>query len=280
MVKEAIEEFQKLGFNNYEAKIYLALLERDTLSVSEISKLSRVPRVRTYDILEKLVTGGLASLIPGKYMRYRAVDFDTLENKFIDKIDKKSLEEKGNIEKVTLTLRKHLEPTLKKRNSGENNPIDYIEIIKDPYQMHKRFMDLVVEAKYEILGFTKPPYSGPRNKLEEQNEQQIIPLRRGLISRAVYEIPKDKEEIEWRYRAIDRMVKNGEKARVIESLPMKLGIFDEKTVMLPLEDPITGKTSFTVQIVKHPALAKTLKIVFGTIWNQAEDYHVLKDLIR
>ena len=108
MNKELIEEIQKLGLNSYEAKVYLALLERASLSVSEVSKLSKVPRTRVYDVLNDLVTNGLASLKPGKYKKYSAADFDVFKEKLVRQIDKQGLERKNAIEKVTLTLKRKL----------------------------------------------------------------------------------------------------------------------------------------------------------------------------
>jgi hypothetical protein len=46
--------------------------------------------------------------------------------------------------------------------------------------------------------------------------------------------------------------------------------------MLTLEDPVSERTSLTTQIVQHRTLAKGLKILFQTLWEQAEDYHVYK----
>lgn len=281
MEKETVEEIQKLGLNNYEAKIYLALLARDTLSVSEIARLSRVPRVRTYDILEKLVSRGLASLKPGKFMRYSAVDLDFLKSKFIEQINQRYSEEKSHIEKVTLKLRKQLEPTLEKRNSHINNPFDYIEIIKDPYRIHRKFIELARTAQKEILVFVKPPYTTPpKDTLKERDKCASTMVNKGITIRNLVMIPQSKEEIEWQCHELRIAVKAGEQIRVIRNLPIKMALFDEKIVMLPLEDPVSTGTSFTTQIIEHAPLAQALKLTFETLWQQAEDYHVLEDILE
>jgi HTH-type transcriptional regulator, sugar sensing transcriptional regulator len=278
---EPVEEIQKLGLNNYEARVYLALMERDSLSVSEVAKISKVPRVRTYDILETLVGRGLASLRPGKYMKYSAIDFDTLGNKLIDQIEKRYFEEKNTIEKVTLTLKKQLEPTIQKRNNRENNPLDYIEIIKNSNQMYRKFIDLYNKAQKEFLNFSKPPYSVPSNAtIDERTKVECNALGRGVVVKVLYEIPTEKEAIEACYDDIDMSVKYGEQARVIRELPMKMAIFDERIVLLALEDPVSDERSFTTQIVEHTSIAKGLKILFETLWEKADDYHVLRELIK
>ena len=146
--------------------------------------------------------------------------------------------------------------------------------------MHKTFMQLMQDAEKEALVLSKPPYSGVKQRLEEQAEGQVAPIRRGLDIKCIYEIPKEKKEIEWRYKIIRRVAKRGEKARVIKELPMKIAIFDERIVLIALVDPVSGETSFTTQIINHGDLAKGLKILFNTLWEQAEDYHVLEDLLK
>lgn len=279
MSDELITELKTLGLNSYEAKVYLALLERDSLSVSEISRLSLVPRARTYDILDTLLAGGLAILKPGRLKKYSAADPDSFGEKLTIQNEKRYGHLKKRIDNVTLTLKGKFKSSVTGKG-GNSDPLDYIEIIKDPFQMHRRFLELFKAAKNEILGFSKRPYSIPDDKVPEQEEGQVKSLQQGVSVRAIYETPLEKEDIEWRLRLIGEQVERGEKARVISHLPMKMAIFDEKIVMLPLKDPVSIGTSFTAQIIEHTDLAKSLKMLFEHVWEQAEDYHVLKDLLK
>jgi hypothetical protein len=218
-------------------------------------------------------------LKPGRYKRYSAADPDSFHERLLSQNEKRYSEQKKTIERATLTLKRKFESGANNRGLGFD-PLEYVEIIKNPHQIHKRFMELVGKAGREILIFTKPPYSGPREKLEEQTEQQVELLRGGISIRSIYEIPGDEKELEWWFRDIDAAAGHGEEARVIEELPMKMAIFDEKIVLIPLEDPISTATSFTAQIVEHRALARGLKILFETLWAQARDYHILEDYIE
>lgn len=58
------------GLTVNEAKVYMALLELGCSSVIEISKKSKVHRVNTYDVLERLQTKGLISLIIKKNKQF------------------------------------------------------------------------------------------------------------------------------------------------------------------------------------------------------------------
>jgi HTH-type transcriptional regulator, sugar sensing transcriptional regulator len=49
---------QQLGFNEYEARAYLALLQRNPLNGYELAKVSGVPRANVYAVLQKLEERG------------------------------------------------------------------------------------------------------------------------------------------------------------------------------------------------------------------------------
>jgi sugar-specific transcriptional regulator TrmB len=283
-----LKRFKEIGLSSNEVKSYLCLLERDTLTVPEISKLAGIPPPNAYRALERLMSKGLCISRPGPRKKYSASDPSLLEDKLIadlnaaTKMDLDNLRkrEKEILEKAKVArenigaMIRELKPQYECRQQ-RTNPLDYIEIIKDPYQIHKRFMQLVAAAGEEIIAFCKPPYSGPKERLQEQFEQQAEQLRRGVRLKAIYEVPQDREEGLWLLEALNSAAKYGEESRVIKRLPMKMVIFDEKIALFALQDPISREISLTSQIVEHPALAESLKILFETLWGQAEDYHIL-----
>jgi sugar-specific transcriptional regulator TrmB len=54
------EKLVELGFSEYEAKAYIALLRKSPVTGYELSKLSGVPRSMIYEVLGKLTTRGAA----------------------------------------------------------------------------------------------------------------------------------------------------------------------------------------------------------------------------
>jgi sugar-specific transcriptional regulator TrmB len=63
-----------LGLNEYEARVYLALLGADGLTAYELGKRAGVPLSRCYEIARSLAAKGMALTQPGEPPRYRAVD--------------------------------------------------------------------------------------------------------------------------------------------------------------------------------------------------------------
>jgi len=265
MEKSLIDSLQELGLNRYEAKVYLALLERDALTTGDVATISGVPRARTYDILESLVSKGLASLKPGKCKKYSGADIDTYKGKLI-----------VDIEKTAVALKRKFE-TIFRPTDLTSNPLEYIEVIKEPGLASTRFLDLSAKAKHDIISFVKGPFTGDREKLQEQIKAQCERAKRNhLTARVIYEIKDDSDK--WIFEFIDLAVRHaGEEARILRNIPVKACIFDEKTIMLALPDPIISKVSFTTMIIVHCDLARALKVSFNALWEQAEDYNVFRD---
>ncbi len=61
---ETTEVLEKIGLNNKEARVYLALLELGTASVQSIAAKAGIKRPTAYLILEDLQAKGLVSIVP------------------------------------------------------------------------------------------------------------------------------------------------------------------------------------------------------------------------
>jgi len=278
------KSLKDFGLNSYEAKSYISLLEKNNLTAVEVSRLAGIPRARVYETLENLVIKGLSNLIPGKTKKYRAVNPEVLKEKLANKI--------GNIEseieqKRNEILEKKIEADevinklmlLYESSRSQNDPIDYIEVIKDPHQMNVRFAQLVESTKKEILGFIKPVILSwpPENLVEETNQavkRQSEIIKRGVHIKSIYELSEDGDRRKWQLQTIARFAESGEEVRIMKELPMYLCIFDERTIHVNMEDRvISAETSHTLLNVEHPSLAKILKAAFESYWEQAEDFH-------
>ncbi|MDP2872065.1 MAG: helix-turn-helix domain-containing protein [Bacillota bacterium] len=57
---ELVASLQQIGFSEYEAKVYLALLANPGITGYEVGRHSGVPRAKVYEVLESLVRRGVA----------------------------------------------------------------------------------------------------------------------------------------------------------------------------------------------------------------------------
>jgi sugar-specific transcriptional regulator TrmB len=81
--------------NVYETKVWLALLSKGVASVGEVAAISRVPRSRTYDVLESLEKKGFAIIRMGKPVKYLGIKPQMILERIKTDI-KKDAEEKVN----------------------------------------------------------------------------------------------------------------------------------------------------------------------------------------
>ncbi len=70
MTEKGIAVLEELGFSNYEAKAYLALLRDAPVTGYQLSKISGVPRSRIYETLEKLTRQGFVFSLPINFRVY------------------------------------------------------------------------------------------------------------------------------------------------------------------------------------------------------------------
>src|SRR5205085_5738820 len=71
---DLLERLRALDLNDYEARLYLALLGADAPTAYELGKRAGVPLSRCYEVARSLARKGLALTLPGDTPRYRAVD--------------------------------------------------------------------------------------------------------------------------------------------------------------------------------------------------------------
>lgn len=70
---QIVSELQKVGFSQYEAQAYVALLQYSPVTGYELSKRSGVPRSMIYEVVGKLLDRGAAYVIPAEPTTYAPV---------------------------------------------------------------------------------------------------------------------------------------------------------------------------------------------------------------
>ena len=70
-----------LGLSLYEARAYVALLERGEARANEIATAARVPRGRIYEVLDSLHEKGFLSVVPMRPLRYRPVALEAFADR-------------------------------------------------------------------------------------------------------------------------------------------------------------------------------------------------------
>ena len=253
----AINELVRLGLTSYEARVYVALTGRDSFTAAQIARLSGVPRQRIYDVLGTLTQKGLASSRPGAVIKYAAADPATAIGRLVA-IRRQELAQlesgaAGTIETLTAAY------TAGRRHT---DPLEYIEVLREPGAINVRFTELQAAVRDEILVFTKPPYAKP-----PQENVEGLEVARTHHARSIYEYSVFDDPVV--LAGVRRFIEQQEEARFVPTLPMKLVIIDESIVMFGMQDPVEmSSPDLTMMVVEHPALAGVLKTAFEAYWQR------------
>jgi sugar-specific transcriptional regulator TrmB len=250
----------ELGLTGYEASAYLALTRRGGASGAELARLAGLPRQRIYDVLEGLVERGLATATPGRPVRYAAAPPETL-GVLLDR----RRSELDRLARDVDDLVEQLAPVYRAGRAA-NDPLDFIEVLRDPRAIARRFAAVEASVEREILVFTKPPYAIEPG----ENVAGLELLQRGVEARSVYErsIYDDPAQAD----AVRRFVAAGEQARVVERLPLKLVLVDGRVAMFTMEDPVATDPALTIAVVEHAGFAALLRLAFEQAWGAGEPF--------
>jgi len=148
LVRQIKEYF---NLNIYETKVWLALLGKGVASAGEIAEISRVPRSRTYDVLESLEKRGFTLMKLGKPVKYIAVKPDLV-------IEKLKANTQKNAEEKIKTLLKLKETNeyseLEQLYNVGIQPVKHEEIsgaIKGKLTIYNHIKELLENAKKEVI---------------------------------------------------------------------------------------------------------------------------------
>ncbi|HDO20710.1 MAG TPA: TrmB family transcriptional regulator [Candidatus Bathyarchaeota archaeon] len=151
---ELVLKFKSLGLTEYEAKAYLALLEKAELTAEEVSKLSEVPLPRVYGILEQLEEKGFVKVIGGRPRRFEAVEPKEAFQNYIEYRRKLLSKEISDINAMFSSLQPRLEELYYKHRL-RIKPGVLLQPLKDLYEMEAKTRSLISNAVEELLIFTE-----------------------------------------------------------------------------------------------------------------------------
>jgi HTH-type transcriptional regulator, sugar sensing transcriptional regulator len=250
----------RLGLTTYEARAYIALVARDSFTAAQVARHAELPRQRIYDVLDSLVNKGMAATRPGRVVKYAATEPSIA----IERLVAARRDEMNQLESAAARTIEALSAPYA-AGQKHTDPLEYIEVLRDPGAINVRFDELQAGAQREILVFTRPPYAKP-----PQENIEGLSVARRLETRSLYEysVFNDPAVVD----GVRLFIRAGERARVVEELPLKLVIIDEAIVMFGMQDPVAGGTDLTIMVVDHPSLAAVLRMAFNAYWEQGLDF--------
>jgi sugar-specific transcriptional regulator TrmB len=271
-----LRAFIEIGLTEREAKVYMTLLNGRMYTASELQKAVNIPRTKIYEVLNKMHSRGICTERKlGKNKIYEAIEpelaLESIYSKYQNDLNRKK--------KLIDQLSEVFTPIFENSKSIIN-PLEFIEVMRDKVQIHRRYTNSVRNTKREMLTFNKGPYASDNpERLAEQEDEETKLLKRGGKTKNIYEF-KEFKEVDWLLESVKKTVRFGQEARVVEKLPIKMLIFDDEKVMFPLEQPIDVSNDLTMIYIEHKQLANACRILFNHMWDQGKDFAEVEKLLK
>lgn len=254
----------KMGLSLNEAKVYLALLKKKISQVGEISTLSGVPQKMIYYVLQKLMSKGMCSLVPGKVKKYKPTEPGAGIGSFITSAQKQI----DSSKKMLKDLEKQYEI-----GQNETGTVEHVEIIQNAATVAQRVLSLERLSTEEVLSFNKPPYA-----MKDRNVEELYGIKRGTRYRSIYQISEARNLIPM--SVMEMYSEAGEEVRITELLPMKMMIFDSRILMFTHEERAAPPENFTAVIIQQSSIVCALKELFEVYWSQSMTIEKFKTKYR
>ncbi len=143
---DLVEKLKEIGFNTYEAKVYIALLKKYPATGYEVSKLANIPQSRTYDTLKVLEEKNIVIPTNTKPVTYTPIKPKQLTqrvqkkiNSTINFLDKHlpDVKEDYNEPIITITGRQNIQDKVIDVIKNAKREI-YIEIWSQDYKIYEQ----------------------------------------------------------------------------------------------------------------------------------------------
>ena len=154
--------------NVYETKVWLALIGKGIASAGEVASLSRVPRSRTYDVLETLEKKGFAIVKLGKPVRYIGIKPRIILEKLKNNIRKNAEDKMQSLLKIKETEEFS---ALEELYRGGVDPIkreDISAALKGKSTISNYLREILQNAEKEVMICTNAEEIKSKTKLFQQ----------------------------------------------------------------------------------------------------------------
>jgi sugar-specific transcriptional regulator TrmB len=272
-MSELIQKLKSLGFNEYESKIFIALIKGRSMSVPDIAKSAKIRRTDVYDIMKSFADKGYCNEIEtNRTLMYEMIDPDVI-------LDKLELQAQKDNEKHLADLKdtfKNLKPLFGSEKVEKNNLLN-IELIRG-YNLHRveKFVNLIKSAKKEILLFIRMEM----HISDDIDETAASFIKRGGIIKSIYEINnnfKIKKNGRWidctdedLKKVFSKFESYGEKLKLIKTKIPNMVIFDRETVFLNITEKVDKKNNEADVIFRNKDYAETMAEMFNRTWEKSQ----------
>jgi HTH-type transcriptional regulator, sugar sensing transcriptional regulator len=228
---------------------------------------AHVPRQKIYEVLDSLVEKGFAQVVQEKTKLFSAVEPSLAIPSYLERRALSLQQELTDQSRMAGGLVEDL-MTAYSEGQGGRGTLDYLRIVSEPSQTASQYRKMLADVERDYVEFSRPPYA-----VDPLDEQLVKQARvRGVNCRLLLEAGAlDGAHLQ----RLGEYVNAGVQVRELDSLPMKLALFDNRRGMIALLDPVITKPAWTSVVFDHIGLGEAMKGLFEDYWRRAEGHKVM-----
>lgn len=250
------------GITAAEEAAYRLLVSMDSASAQEIADCSGLSPDAARSALTGLVAKAMASPSDGQPPRYRAHPPDAaLLPQLKHRADALDL-----ARSAAADLLESYRATARRRDAGL-----LVEVVTGAEALRQRLRQIQADARDEMLWFCKAQYVAMPSG---SNTAEFDALERGVCYRVLYE--RDFFDNEDAVGNIAAAVREGEIARAVPHLPLRMAVADRALAIFPLVPggPHGSPEEPSTALVRDSSLLDALIALFERYWEDAIPLHV------
>src|SRR3989344_1848054 len=259
IVKEDFLKKLKSSFdlNEYEVKIWAALLSRGISSAGELSEISNVPRSRSYDVLETLEKKGFVMMKLGKPIKYMAIKPEEVLKRVKTGLQRQAEDHVKMLEDIRGTdLYKELfllyDQGIKKVDASTLSGA-----IRGRNKIYDQMEEMVRNAKKSVVIMTTP--KGLMDKYDML--KTTLKKLKNVNVRIATQVTKENKD------AIDELKKYSQ-VKSLDKINARFCIVDGKELIFMMMDDDKVHESYDIGVwVDTTYFASALEQMFNLTWN-------------
>jgi sugar-specific transcriptional regulator TrmB len=256
------KRLQQLGLNAYESRSYLVLLGHPRFKALELAARAHVPRQKIYEVLDSLVEKGFAQVVQERTKLFSAVEPSLALPAYMARKRQLAEQELTDHNRVSGALIDDLKSVYSEGQEGRGT-LDFLRIVSDPSQTAAEYRRMLSEVRTEYMEFSRPPYA-----VDPLDERLVKQARlSGVTCRLLLEAGTVDDAHRQRLQDYGA---SGVEVRHVDSLPMKLAIFDGRQGMLALLDPVITRPSWTAVVFDHAGMGEAMTGLFEDRWRRGK----------
>ena len=243
---------ERIGLTNSEAKVYLALLELGSTSKGDIVKEAAIASSKIYEVLDKLIDKGLASVVLKNGIKYFKASSPQKIKDLLEQKRKEILDEEKMLETILPTLEnKHL--LLNKENDAE--------IFRGWKGLDTVFQDILCTLKKGDTDYVFGASAGqdPKRARWFYDKYQLLMFKKGIRIKAIF------NEEAREYFKKSKAIKNHLDTRFLQqSTPTEINIYGDKVLIIVL-----SKVPMAIML-RGKEIASSFRQYFDVMWLAAK----------